>query len=218
MTALAGTAGAALVGGLLLAVLGLRRAPAPPPRPPRRRRLPSRTVVLGSLAAGLLVLAVTGWPVLALTAATAAAGVPRLRGAGPAAAGRTARLEALAGWTRRLADILAAGAGGLEHAIAASARSCPAPIAAQVTALARRLTVEGPEPALRSFADDLDDPAGDLVAAALILRARHGGRGLRGVLDALAADVAEQVRMRREVDADRAKPRTNARALAGITA
>jgi len=147
------------------------------------------------------------------------AGVPRLLSAA-ATARQLARLEALEAWTRRLADILGSGAGGLEQAIGMSVRTCPAAIQPEVSRLAARLPAWRTETALRAFADELSDlgsPAGDMVAAALVLRVRHGGRGLRPVLQALAGDVADLVRARRAVEADRAKPRANARTLIGIT-
>jgi Flp pilus assembly protein TadB len=172
------------------------------------------------VVAGVVAWAVTGWPVPGLAAATEVVGLPRLVSGSPGRA-QLARLEALEAWTRRLADLLGSGAGGLEQAIAMSVRTCPAPIAAEVAALAARIRLQGAEPALRAFADDLADigsPAADLAAAALILRVRRGGRGLRPVLEALAADVAELVRARRAVEADRAKPRSNVRVLVAITA
>jgi hypothetical protein len=179
-----------------------------------------RRIVLAAVAAGVVAWAVTGWPVAALAAGTAVVGVPRLV-SGSAARAQLARLEALEVWTRRLADLLGSGAGGLEQAIGMSVRTCPAPISGEVTALAARIRLHGAEAALRAFADDLADigsPAADLAAAALILRVRRGGRGLRPVLEALAADVAELVRARRAVEADRAKPRSNVRVLVAITA
>ena len=242
LTVLAALCGATAVLGLLLLVAGLRPAPVLPratgwsgtSSPARSARsLPGRWLpgerlgrrrwlfVAAAVLGGWLV---TGWPVVAVAAGAAVAVVPRLLG-GSATRRQLDRLEALEAWTRRLADLLGSGAGGLEQAIGMSVRTCPAPIAAEVHALARRLRTQGPEPALRAFADDLvtgpgglGSPAGDLVAAALILRVRRGGRGLRPVLEALAADVAELVRARRAIEADRAKPRSNVRVLIAITA
>lgn len=230
LTVLAALTGAATVLGGLLLVAGLRRAPVSP-HPARwsGTSLPARSrwqarrllVVLAAVLSGWLL---TGWPVAAVAAGAAVAGARRLVG-GSVTRGQLDRLEALEAWTRRLADLLGSGAGGLEQAIGMSVRTCPAPIAPEVQALARRLRTHGPEPALRAFADDLvtgpgglGSPAGDLVAAALILRVRRGGRGLRLVLDALAADVAELVRARRQIEADRAKPRSNVRVLIAVTA
>ena len=55
------------------------------------------------------------------------------------------------------------------------------------------------------------------MAAALILAARRRGPGLPRVLGALADSVAEDVAVRRKVEAERAKPRTTARAVTLIT-
>src|SRR5665811_854561 len=55
------------------------------------------------------------------------------------------------------------------------------------------------------------------VAANLILGARRRGAGLASVLEALAESVAADVRARREIEADRAKPRATARYVTLIT-
>ena len=73
------------------------------------------------------------------------------------------------------------------------------------------------EEAIRAFADDLDDATGDLIAANLILAARRRGPGLATVLEGLAESVADDVRDRRQIEADRAKPRTTARWVTIIT-
>ena len=67
------------------------------------------------------------------------------------------------------------------------------------------------------FADDLDDATGDLVAANLILAARRRGAGVASVLESLAESVAADVRARRAIEADRAKPRATARWVTLIT-
>jgi tight adherence protein B len=183
---LGGLCGAAVAAGLLLVVVGLRQVPVDQRRRPDwsaarsrvRALVARRRTVLAAVVAGVVVWAVTGWPVAALAAVTAVVGLPRLV-SGSATRAQLARLEALEAWTRRLADLLGSGAGGLEQAIGMSVRTCPAPIADEVAALAARIRLQGAEPALRAFADDLADigsPAADLAAAALILRVRRGGR------------------------------------------
>ena len=223
---LAGLCGAGVGVGVLLIAAGVRPVPDTPTVPwtvlvgRARRGVARRRVGLAAFAAADLAWVLTGWPVAAATAGLATALAPRLRTAA-AVRRQLDRLEALEAWTRRLADLLGSGAGGLTQAIDMSVRTCPTPIAPEVQALALRLRTLGPEPALRAFADDLSDlgsPAADLVAAALILRVRRGGRGLRPVLEALAGDVADLVRARREIEADRAKPRSNVRMLIAITA
>jgi Flp pilus assembly protein TadB len=161
--------------------------------------------------------AVTGWPALGLGAAAAALGLPAMSGAGARAEVQIDRVEAVEEWTRRLADVLAIGVG-LEQAIQTVARTAPAPIAAEVATLSARIAARTPtESALRSFADDLDDPTADLVVASLILASRRRGPGVAAALTAIADSVGEEVAARRRIEADRAKPRTTARAVTAIT-
>ncbi|MTD57135.1 type II secretion system F family protein [Amycolatopsis pithecellobii] len=178
--------------------------------------LPLRRVLV-AVAAGVGVWWATNWPVAAILAAAGVITVPILV-RGHDAQRLIARLDALGSWVRRLADVLASGAGGLEQAIASSARTAPEALATEVETLAVRLRTRGLEPALRAFAEDIGDEAADEVVLALILRARAGGRGLVDVLDAKARALEAEVVARRDIEADRAKPRTDVRAILGITA
>lgn len=207
-------ASALVVGGLLGMIAGLR--PAMPPSQHRYRRqaiqrwrripLRSRQLALGGLVVGVVAFLATGWVLALLVPPLAAVGVPALLGPPPEAA-KTERLEAMAEWTRNLAGVLVAGVG-LEQALESTLRATPDPIRPEVTNLVGRLRGRsGTEEALRAFADDLDDATGDMVAAYLILGARRRGPGLAAVLTALAESVAEDVASRRQVEADRAKPR-----------
>ncbi len=236
MTALlAALAAAAVLGGLLLVAAGLRPVPETElaGRPPSPRALRLRAALTGALLEGpqvqrrriQLVLAIgggmlaflfTGLALMVLAIPVAVLGLPKLLGT-PASAADIDRLEALEEWTRNLAGVLAVGVS-LEQAIQASLRSTPEPIRPQVQSLVARLATRWQtDAALRAFADDLDDATGDLVAASLILSAKRRGAGLVSVLDGLAASVAEDVRIRRQIEADRAKPRSTARAVTFIT-
>jgi hypothetical protein len=64
--------------------------------------------------------------------------------------------------------------------------------------------------ALRTFADDLDDPSAVLIIAALIINARLRGPGLRDLLGALSMAVREELDMRRKVNAERRSTRRSA--------
>ena len=89
---------------------------------------------------------------------------------------------------------------------------------AEVSTLVARLRARwDTKAALRAFADDLDDPAGDLIAANLYLGASKRGEGLASVLEGLAQSVADTVRARRAVEADRARPRATAKWVTLIT-
>jgi Flp pilus assembly protein TadB len=223
MTAIAGLGGAVAGLGLLLAVAGWRGIgtdrihPAADSRLSRWVRGLSWRQVVVIVGLPLVVLAATGWPVLAGWTLAGVVLLPRLFGSRREAARRLERLAAVAEWTRRLAGVLTAGAG-LEQAIAATTHTAPGPIAGDVTRLAGRLGSRQPAAAaLRAFADDLADPTGDLVVAALMLAADRRGRGLTRVLEDLAATVEAEVALRRQVDADRATPRATARYVTIIT-
>jgi tight adherence protein B len=212
MILLAALAGAAIATGLVLAAAGLFgrvRDPGKPPSLAARGTLSSagRKRVLLAVLAGLLVFVLTRWPVGGLAVAAAVIFLPRL-GLGSAAKKRTAMLEGLEQWIRRLADMVTASRG-LEDAIEASARSAPAAVAGPVNALATRLASRtGAEAALRAFAAEIDDPAGDRIAAALIIATGRRGGGARDVLVALAVLLSRDVAARRDIEAERAQHRT----------
>lgn len=220
---LAALSGAVLVAGALLAAIGLRRTEPAPARPRRRRtRRPAdrwwdRWRWAIAAGAGLLAWAITRWPVAALIVVAAVIGLPYLLGSARVAALAIDRVEAIEEWTRRLADVLATGVG-LEQGILASATTAPPPLAPDVGALVARISARWPtDQALRAFADDLDDAAGDFVVASLLLASRRRGPGLSGVLTAVAGSVADEVAVRRKVEAERARPRSTARLVTLIT-
>jgi len=216
MIVLAGLAGGMIIAGLALAAGQMTGRGQPPGVPPPRRPFAgslsdraSRRMLL-ALAASLAVLAITRWPVAGLAAGLAVMYLPRVLSTSRQRQ-RTAKLEGLEQWTRRLADMLTASRG-LEEALEASARSAPAAIAEPVAALASRLHARtGSQAALRAFADDIDDPAGDRIAAALIIASGHRGGAVRDVLNALAVMLGQDVAARREIEAERAQHRTTLR-------
>jgi Flp pilus assembly protein TadB len=213
MILLAALAGLAVTGGIVLlgrGLLGPGRDPATPPRrgQPRLTRSGRRRAVLAAVAA-LLVYLLTRWPVGGLAAAAAVIFLPKLGGGGQRQ--RTEMLEGLEQWIRRLADMVTASRG-LEDALGASARSAPAAVAEPVGRLAGRLASRsGTEASLRAFAAEIDDPAGDRIAAALIIATGRRGGGARDVLVALAVLLARDVAARREIEAERAQHRTTVR-------
>ena len=208
-------------GGVVMAVAAVRGAsvrPAgsAPVRPSPRPRITRLHV--GALATGVLVLLITGWPVAALATVGTVAFIPKVLGGGKASKQVITTSEALADWTRRLADLIGSGAAGsTREALRRSLSSAPEPIAPAVTNLVTRMGPQGVEPALRQFADEVGDPAADRIAMVLILRERNGGPGLAEVLTALATDLDDRSRMVREVEAERAKPRANMRTIVVVT-
>ena len=218
---IASLAGGLIAVGILGIAIGLRPAPVVPRRKPTRSRFSitprSRMLLLAGLGFGVLGWVVTGWVLALVIAPVAVIGLPILLAAPPAAT-QINRLEAMEEWTRSLSGVLTVGIG-LEQALVATLRSTPAPIRAEVERLVSRLRARwDTEAALRAFADELDDATGDLIAANLILAARRRGAGLASVLEGLAESVAADVRARRQVEADRAKPRSTARWVTLISA
>ena len=221
MIAIAALAGALTVAGILGILTGLR--PVPEPGPGHRRvrrgarsaalaRLSRRTrmQLLAGLLAGAVAAVWTGWLLAVLIGPVVAAGVPALLRPPPVAE-QIARLEALEEWVRSLSTVLRAGVG-MEQAIMATAHTVPDPIRPEVTRLTARLHARWPTTeALRAFAVEFGDATGDLVAVELILGSVLRAHGLSAALEALAGDVAADVRGRRAVEADRATPRATAR-------
>ena len=170
-----------------------------------------------SIGAGLALLVLTRWPVLAIAGGLLAFFAPTLIGGSAHEKRAIARLEALAAWTESLRDTIA-GAVGLEQAIPATAYAASPAIQRELSTLADRLRVRTPLPiALQRFADDLDDAGADLIVAALILNSQLRGPGLREVLSSLARSARDELEMRRRVHAGRASTRRSVQIVVGIT-
>jgi preprotein translocase subunit SecE len=202
----------------VLAVVGLpeRRAG----RPPRRRRtvgrreLTTRTTV--GVVVGVVVLLLTGWVVAGVTMGLLGAFWDRVAGGDARETVGIARLEALASWTESLRDTIA-GAVGLEQAIPATAVNAGVVIRPSLNLLVDRLRIREPLPdALAAFAEDIDDPSGDVICAALVLNARLRGPGLRDVLTALAVSAREELDVRRRIEASRKSIRRSVRIVLAI--
>jgi hypothetical protein len=222
---LAVVVGAAIPAGLLLLAAGLRGRPDGTPAPPSpavtlRRVLSSPALAGrwgGALAAGLVVLLLTRWPVAAAGIAALVAAWPALFGAAGDARAQVARLEALAAWAESLKDTIA-GAVGLEAAIPRSIDVASPLIRPQLVRLAGRLRSRVPiDQALTRFADELDNPSADLIIAALIVNAKLRGPGLHQTLEALSRSAREELDMQRRVEVQRRGIRRGAQLVVVIT-
>ncbi|MFH8253034.1 type II secretion system F family protein [Microbacterium sp. B2969] len=200
-------------------MLGLLPAPVHEgPKPPSRLqvalhgarvRFGRQRLMLGGIGfiGGVILWLFTGWIVWVVIVPLATIGVPWLLDNGREQQ-RLDRLEGLETWTRGLAGLTIAGSS-LEQTINASVGSAPVAIREEVSLLAARLNARWPTwAALRKFADDLADPTGDLIVAHLLLAERVRGAGLANALEDLAQSISEEVGVRREIEADRAKPRS----------
>jgi tight adherence protein B len=168
------------------------------------------------MCAAVVVGAVTRWPVAALLMGAAGFLAPSLFGGEAQRKAQLERVEGIAAWAEMLRDTMA-GSGGLEQSIIATAGVSPPPIRREVLRLAARLERERLAPSLREFADDLDDPSGDLVVAALVLAADKSPKRLGELLGRLADSVRDEVNMRLRVDAGRARTRTSVRVITIFT-
>lgn len=165
-----------------------------------------------ALAAATATLGATRWPALALVGAAAAWCSPtwwKRRGSYDR---ELALTEAVAAWTEQVRDTLAA-ANGLEHAIGATARLAPAPIAPAVERLAARTDYEPLPDALRRFAEEVAHPMADFVVAALVIAAEKEARDLGSLLGQLADAARDEARMRTRVWVGRARSRSAVRII-----
>ena len=164
------------------------------------RRLGGRALVAVMVAE--VVLAATRWVLPALVCGAMGWWVTGLIAdrdrRGP---GELERVEALATWTEQLRDVLMAGDQPI-GAIQATVATCPEPVRPQVRALASRLGRQSEQVVLRQFADDLDDPTADLIAAGLLVALTKGGRAER-VLSSLAQQARHQAERRKLLEAER---------------
>lgn len=177
----------------------------------RKRAVRLGSGVVVSLAAWLL----SGWPVAAVAVMALWVMLPYFFGTGKIAARRIGRLEGLDEWTRRLAEVIAAGLAPVP-AIVESAERAPAAIRPEVTRLATKLATPrlDRQQALREFADEIDDTVGDLITLALgIAVGAQASERVPDVLRTMAEGVSEEVKARREIEVKRAGPRTEARLM-----
>jgi tight adherence protein B len=204
--------------GVLVVLTAFLPAPDTAGRAPSamRRRVESwrglltrrnQILLLAGLAGGVLLFAVSGWVITLIAVPAAVIGIPALLGRGNTPAD-ISRLESTEQWTRSLSGLIASGSASIEQAIALSVQSTPKDIAEPVNRLAARIAARwSTEDALQQFANDLNDSTADLVVAHLKLAAGVRGAGLATALEDLAQDVFDEVKARRQVEADRAKTR-----------
>ncbi|WP_051063011.1 type II secretion system F family protein [Ilumatobacter nonamiensis] len=169
------------------------------------RHLDGGTIVRAAWAGGLgaIVLAVSGWvvPSVVIAAATwvwVAAFQRRDRNR----SSDVERTDALASWIENLRDVLLAGDQPI-GAIASTVPTTHPSIRPAVRRLSAALGHQDPDTAFRRFADELDDPLGDLVSAGLLIAVQRGARTV-AVLTSLAEQARTAADRRRIVEAERA--------------
>ena len=211
--------------GVLLVVAGVRSNPilprpslAPSTSPATASAGPDRGLVwlVGSVVAGLVILAFTGWLVAAVACGVGVWSGQRWAARRGEAKAAVARTEAIAVWTEQIRDNMAAAAG-LEQALLASATHAPAAIAPEISRFVSRLDRMSLMDALAELGEDLDHPAADLVVVALANAVRLEARDLGPLLSRLAVFIRADVRMRLRIEVSRARIRTSARIVIATT-
>lgn len=206
---------AAAVIGLIALVRLARKQPIVPPvdLPALPGRTTLRQLALATGAALVAVL-ITRWPLAGVAAGVIVLLSPRIFGGSRVGRRQLEKIEAIAAWTESLRDT-ASAAAGLEQAIPATVSAAQPLLRAPVRELAARLDGRVPLPeALARFADDVDDPAADMVVAALSLNARQRAGGLERILTSLAASSRAELEMRRKVEHERRSLRRQAQRIA----
>ncbi|HOB04041.1 MAG TPA: type II secretion system F family protein [Propionibacteriaceae bacterium] len=182
-------------------------------RTSQARRATLRTAA--AIVAGIVLFALTGWPLMLVLAPAAALGIPLLLAA------PTNRevdlLVALDRWVRSLAATIPTGRSVTES-VRLSVRQAPDLLKEPLSITLLRMDDRWSTPdALRALADDLASPDADAVIAALILAAERGGTGATTTLNALAESIQDRLRALREIETERAKPRIVVRQVTIIT-
>lgn len=200
----------ALVSCTALLVLAVVIAVAPIDTPGREDAPPASAFdrkfavrAISAMAIGLVVVAISGWLVPAVVVGTATwywVGTWQRRDR--SGVNDVERTDALASWIENLRDVLLAGDQPI-GAIAATVSTAPPIIRPAVRRLSAALGHQEPDLAFRRFADELDDPLGDLVAAGLLIAVERGARTV-AVLTSLATQARSTADRRRIVDAERA--------------
>jgi tight adherence protein B len=127
---------------------------------------------------------------------------------------RRAAIEAgLVEAIEQLRDAIRTGLS-VSEALAGLARTGPEALRGEFGTLGRETRLLGFEGALRSMRDRLADPVFDIVAAALTINDRLGGRQVSQVLDRLAEATRAQLRIQQEVRAQQGRTVLSARIVA----
>jgi tight adherence protein B len=220
----------ALAGGVYLTFEGLVR-----PHPPRSgdvlafhgardfllraglRDVTARDFVLFSLAsgalAGVLAQLVLGWLVVSVLAGVLGLFGPYAYYIRRHDRRRAAMQDALVDAIEQLRDAIRTGLS-VQEALAGLARTGPEVLQSEFSTLTREARLLGFERALVAMRDRLADPVFDVVACALAINDRLGGRLVSQVLDRLAEATRAHLRIEHEVRAHQARTVLSARIVA----
>lgn len=206
---------------LLAGLYGVEDTPAAPARLGPQVFDPLRNIDKLRLRAGLalsfalVMWFLAPWPVAIALAGLGGFSTPTLAGSQKRRQASVARTEAVATWAEQLRDTIGSAAG-LQEAITVTARVAPKDIRAEVQSLALGMRRQPVSTLLRRFANDVNDPAADQVAVALILASERRGQNLTGLLSDVAEAARQEATMRMRTETSRAQTYSDAKAVTMI--
>jgi hypothetical protein len=163
----------------------------------------------------LVTLTVTGWIVVAVSAALLVAAIPGVGRPYIQTRNEQELVDGIATWTEQLRDTLS-GAHGLEQAIVATSIHAPLVLQAHVKKLASFIGYGSLEDGIRRFGDDLDNSTSDFVVAALVTASQHQARDLGMLLTQIAQCARDESKMRSRVWVSRARTRSAIKIIATV--
>ena len=220
MMLLGALAGIIAALGVVAIVAGIKKVPVTVKTPRARTRTWNLTgqdklLALGGLLVGLSLALLTGLIVAIPILPVAAVGIPKLLRQPQTI--DIEKTEALEEWVRSLAGMLGSDIP-LTSALISSLPTCPKRIHTEVETMVARLQARrGLDQSLYALAHDLGDQTGDFICSALIGAAHSSGAGLTKSLNAIANEVADEVRMRRDIATEQAKTYASVRLLTIIS-
>jgi tight adherence protein B len=219
----------ALAGGVYFTFEGFVRPSPGGPSAPRLRaarefliraglhEVTARDFVLFSIAAGLLAALLTqlvlGWPLLSGLAGAVGLLGPYAYYVRRHDRRRIAIQDALVEAIEQLRDAIRSGLS-VHEALSGLARGGPEVLRPEFANLVRDARLLGFDGGLGAMRDRLADPVFDIVACALAINDRLGGRLVSQVLDRLAEATRAQLRIEHEVRAHQARTVLSARIVA----
>lgn len=165
--------------------------------------------------AAIVAFLLTSWLLVSVVICLVVSAVPAFKSKQRLRRDERGLADAIATWTEQLRDTLA-GAHGLEQAIVATSFHAPPTIANAVSRLSAQIQYGKLSDGLRRFADDVDHPICDFVAAALITATEYQARDLTQLLGHLAQCARDEGRMRTRIWVGRARTRSSVRIISFV--
>lgn len=170
------------------------------------------------VAVGLIVAAISDWPVAGAAVGIAVTAIPTLVGSSRSQADFAGRTEAVAGWVESLRDTMR-GARGIEGALRVTAETAPVALRRPLLRMNQRIA-QGvkTEVALCDLADEVDNPVCDMVVGVLVHALARSSAQVPSLLDDISAHAREEAHAHLQVHTSRASARTTLRLSGGAMA